>query len=148
MGYYPTELVAIPRKLKAGISFVGYSSFISFLQIYIGPRRGKRNVLENRDIVKELKVGMLVAVQGKSEIPTIGEVTHIPPNPSKENEVSLIVSEQESSIHKSKWLRVFKRTTKICIVNISDIILYDFQLTNKGAIRKSTREFLQNVHII
>ena len=56
-----------------------------FLQIYIGPRRGKKNVLENRDILKELKVGMLVAVQSKYEIPRIGEVTQIPPNPTMES---------------------------------------------------------------
>jgi hypothetical protein len=101
--------------------------------------------LENRDILKELKVGMLVALQSKAEIPKIGEVSHIPPNPTPKSKIAIILYEQERSTHKPKWLRNFKATSRNCDVNLSDIILYDFKLTNKGAIRKSTREFIQNI---
>lgn len=53
--------------------------------IYIGPRRGKTQVLENTNIIKDLKLGMLVALQSKSEVPTIGEVSWIEPNTSLVN---------------------------------------------------------------
>ena len=48
-------------------------------QIYFGPRRGKTDVIRNRSIVKELHIGMMVAVAGEGAIPMIGEVVAIPP---------------------------------------------------------------------
>ena len=99
--------------------------------------------MENRDILKELKVGMLVALQSKTEIPRIGIVSCIPPNPTLASQVSIKVYEQEKSSHKPKWLRNFNLTDKECSERISDFILYDFQLTKNGTIRKATREFIK-----
>ena len=70
------------------------------LQIYIGPLRGKKTVLENRHILKELKRGMLVAVESKDEIPRIGEVMWIQPNPTLDSKVAILLYEQEKSPHK------------------------------------------------
>ena len=81
-------------------------------QIYIGNRRGKTAVLKNRDILKDLRLGMLVALESKEEIPYIGEVTLIPPNPALESEVKLLLYQQEKASHKPKWLRNFYRTKK------------------------------------
>lgn len=85
---------------------------------------------------------MLVAVEGKSEIPTIGEVTAIEPNPTLESKFSYITYQQDKkSVHKPKWLRYFSKTTSTNDAKLRDIILYDFHLTKMGAIRKATREF-------
>ncbi len=81
-------------------------------QIYIGNRRGKRPVLENRDILKEIKLGMLVAFESKAEIPKIGEVSHIPPNPTLQSMINVILYKQEGATHKPTWLRNFRITTK------------------------------------
>lgn len=115
------------------------------LQIYVGTIRGKKDVLENRDILKELKLGMLVALQSKCDIPRIGEVLWIQPNPDLQSKVKILVFEQEKCPQKPKWSRFFQRTAREQEYFISDIILYDFTLTNKGAIRKATREFLVNL---
>ena len=64
-----------------------YLDYIITLQIYIGPLRGKKTVLENRHILKELKKGMLVAIESKDEIPRIGEVMWIQTNPTLDSKV-------------------------------------------------------------
>lgn len=42
--------------------------------------------------------------------------------------------------HKPLWLRTFADQTTVPIVNI---LLYDFTLTNKGMLRKATRDYLK-----
>ena len=101
-------------------------------------------VLQNMDILRELRRGMLVAVQGKSEVPVIGEVLSIPPNPDLHSKILIVLYDQERAVHKSKWLRNFTKSVKEREISIEDIVLYDFSLTSRGTIRKSTREYIQN----
>ena len=124
-------------------TLIFYNAFF-FSSYNIGNLRGKTHVLENRDILKDIRIGMLVALQSKSEVPKVGEVLFLPPNPTLDCTISITLYEQEKAPHKPKWLRYFKITEQNCNVKLADIILYDFGLTNKGAIRKSTREFIQN----
>lgn len=105
--------------------------------------RGTTSVVENRDILKELKVGMLVAYNGKSSIPSVAEVTQIPPNPSLESSINAVTFEQERAPHKPKWQRYFNKTDKTCDILLKDIVLYDFKLTKNGAFQKTTRTYLQ-----
>ena len=111
-------------------------------QIYIGTSR--TTVTKNRDVVKELKVGMLVATIGTT-IARIGTIKAIPPNPCYESQLTIHWMEQERAPHKPKWLRFFSPSTKkdsVSTVTFEDILLYDFQLTNKGALKKKSREYL------
>jgi hypothetical protein len=55
---------------------------------------------------------------------------------------------QERAAHKPKWARFFKISTKkdaVGAVKISDILLYGFELTAKGALKKKSREYLQKI---
>ena len=115
------------------------------MQIYIGPSRA--TVLQNRDVVKELQVGMLVAVSGQV-FPKIGKVVHIPPNPGQDADITTHWLVQERAAHKPKWARFFKISTKkdaVGAIKISDILLYGFELTAKGALKKKSREYLQKI---
>ncbi len=103
--------------------------------------------MQNRDVTKDLKVGMLVAAQDASFV-QVGTVQAIPPEPHSNTEVTVHWMEQERAPHKPKWLRYFKpvpvtKKTAIGTLRIADIILYDFQLTNNGALRKKSRDYLQ-----
>ena len=104
---------------------------------------------ENRNVLKELKVGMLVAVSGSddSKLPKVGKVHSIPDTRHTTLESSLVIEwlVQEKAKHKPKWLRPFKPSSKDSFgtIKYSDILLYDFQLTNAGCLKKNSREYLQ-----
>lgn len=68
---------------------------------------------KNRDVVKELQVGMLVATAGATTA-HVGTVKDITPNPSYESQITIHWMEQESlrAPRKSKWLRYFSPSTK------------------------------------
>ncbi len=113
-------------------------------QIYIGPSR--RTVVQNRDVTKELQVGMLVAVQEAAFV-QIGTVQAIPPDPHNDTLVTVHWMEQERAPHKPKWLRYFKpapitKKNAVGTVTFADIMLYDFQLTKSGALKKKSREYI------
>ena len=101
---------------------------------------------ENRDVIKELKVGMLVAVAG-AELPKVGQVHSIEDIGHPTLETSLVVEflVQEKAKHKPRWLRPFKTSDKDTFETIkySDILLYDFKLTNGGCLKKNSRKYLQ-----
>ncbi len=102
-------------------------------------------MVHNRDVVRELEVGMLVAT-GEGAFPRIGTVEAIPPNPSLESPLTVHWMEQEKAQHKSKWLRFFHPSLKkdaVGTISYGDIVLYDFVLTKKGALKKKAREYLQ-----
>jgi predicted RNA-binding protein with PUA-like domain len=102
-------------------------------------------VLKNRDILKELKSGMLLAYKcDNSEIPNIAQVVNIPPNPTMDSAVGVVLYKQEKAPHKPRWLRFFTVSDKTATVSMCEILLYDFQLTNKGALRKKTRDFFHD----
>ena len=114
---------------------------VSSLQIYIGSSR--TTVVHNRDVVKELQKRMLVATDMGEHFPQIGTVQAIPPNPDATSKITIELMQQERAPLKPKWLRFFKMTSVIRTVSFKQIILYDFQLTKCGALKKKSREYLQ-----
>ena len=109
--------------------------FTSLLQIYIGPSR--KTVVQNRDLRKELQPGMLVATAGLEELPLIGTVLSIDPAKSS-IKVQWMVQE-----NKPKWARAFKKHSSSGIITFNEILLYDFQLTQNGCIKKKSRDYLK-----
>ena len=86
---------------------------------------------------------MLVAIDMGEHFPQIGTVQAIPPNPDTTSNITIELMQQERAPHKPKWLRFFKMTSAIRTVSFKQIILYDFQLTKCGALKKKSREYLQ-----
>ena len=113
------------------------------LQLYIGPSRS--TVVQNRDVVKELDTGMLVATAGPDNFPRVGRVECIPPNPVQDTEITIQWMTQERAPRKPKWQRYFKFSPQRVMgsIKIQDITLYGFELTRNGCLRKKTREYLQ-----
>ena len=114
--------------------------FTSLLQIYIGPSR--KTVVQNRDVRKELQPGMLVATAGLEELPLIGTVLSIDPAKSS---IKVQWMVQEKASHKPKWARAFKKHSSSGIITFNEILLYDFQLTQNGCIKKKSRDYLKNL---
>ena len=103
-------------------------------------------MLQNRDIVKEIRAGMLVAVLDQT-FPCIGKVTDVSPNPHPDSDLQIHWMIQEKASHKPKWLRYFKlsqRKDAMGTIKIKDVVLYGFDLTEKGALKKKSREYLLN----
>jgi hypothetical protein len=116
--------------------------------LHIGQSRN--TVLQNRDIVKELRIGMLIAVTGKDRMPKVGRVHAIPPNFTYDSSIPIQWMIQERAPHKPKWMRHFKQlplNSKNAFGNvlIQDITLYGFELTRKGCLKKKSREYLQRI---
>ena len=68
----------------------------------MGPSR--KTVIQNRDIIKELKVGMLIAI-ADSDIARVGKVLAIPSNISLDSNITIQWMVQERVPHKPKWQR-------------------------------------------
>ena len=102
-------------------------------------------MIQNRDIVKELQVGMLVAIDDNS-FPKVGKVAAIPPNHSLDSSISIQWLVQERAPHKPKWLRNFKIGAREVLgeTEMKNVLLYDFQLTNKGCLKKKSRDYLKS----
>lgn len=107
--------------------------------------RGKTSIVQNRNIEKELKTGMTVALSSRRSCttgpPFIAVLMNLPPNIKDDTELVIQWMNQERAPHKSRWLRYFKSSVHTGSVFLDDIILYDFELTKKGALKKSTRDF-------
>lgn len=96
--------------------------------------------MQNRDVTKELQVGMLVATQGATFV-RVDIVQAILPDPCTDSDLTVHWMEQERALHKPKWLRYFKpvpitKKDAVGTVTFADILLYDFKLTNNSALRK------------
>lgn len=85
---------------------------------------------------------MMVALKGDS-FPRVGKVTSIPATPNLHSLIGVQWYHQQKASHKPRWLRFFLPTTKTGNIKIEEIILYDFDLTNKGALKKKSRDYLQ-----
>ena len=109
-------------------------------QIFIGPSRS--SVIENRDMVKELRAGMLIAI-ATDNFPKVGEVTAIPPNVSLDSSITVKWMVQERASHKPKWQRSFKVGGKHEETKLENVLLYGFQLTGSGCFKKKSREYLK-----
>jgi len=91
---------------------------------------------------------MLIATASRSgSFPKVGKVVAIPSNVSSiTSEVTVHWMEQEQAPHKPKWFRFFKLSSKknaISTTAMQDILLYDFELTKNGALKKKSHEFLR-----
>ena len=112
-----------------------------FLQIFIGPSR--QTVVQNQDVVRDLQVGMMVAIETEgASFPDVGRVIAINSS-AQDTPVQVQWFDQERATHKPKWLRYFLPGSTTTSIRYSDILLYDFQLTQKGALKKRSREYLQ-----
>ncbi len=68
-----------------------------------------------------------------------------------DSEVTVHRMEQENAIHKPRWLRYFKlskKKTAVSSIVLKEIVLYDFELTKNGALKKKSWEYLQTVIVI
>ena len=64
----------------------------------MGPSR--KTMIQNRDIIKELKVGMLIAI-AESDIARVGKVLAIPSNISLDSNITIQWMVQERAPHKN-----------------------------------------------
>ena len=100
----------------------------------MGPSR--KTVIQNRDIIKELKVGMLIAI-AESDITRVGKVLAIPSNISLDSNITIQWMVQERAPHKPKWQRIFKFGAKDVFgeTELKNVLLFDFELTIKKHFR-------------
>ena len=75
----------------------------------------------------------------------LGKVINIPPTPTLEANVEVLWYQQQRASHEPRWLRFFIPSAVSGIIRISDILLYDFVLTNKGALKKKCGDYLKEV---
>lgn len=80
---------------------------------------------------------MLVATEGKTFV-QIGTVQSIQPNPTEFSSIIVQWMQQQKAPHKSRWLRFFEPSTDVGIISFAEILLYDFQLTKNGGLKKNT----------
>ena len=86
-------------------------------------------MLHNRGILKELKVSSKVAVSKGKQFPIIACVTSIPSTLLENSTVQAQLYRQERTTNKSKRRRGFHLIQTFKQVLVSDIILYDLNLT-------------------
>ena len=66
----------------------------------------------------------------------------------RDNPVEVQWCDLERASHKPKWLRFFIPGKTITSIRFSDILLYDFKLTPRGALRKKSRKNQCNASIL
>ena len=86
---------------------------------------------------------MMVAARGVDAFPRIGRVTKVPGDMTLKSTVAVVWYNQERARHKPRWMRFFTETKQSGALAVEDILLYDFSLTKKGALKKKTREYLK-----
>ena len=109
--------------------------------------------MENANVLKDLCPGMLVALASNTEreittCPHIGKVLAV------STEVDRILDytfsfqwlQAERTTHKSRWLKYYHQSDKVGIAKYSEVLLYDFKLTDKGLICKNTRDYLRPLY--
>lgn len=87
---------------------------------------------------------MYIAAQ-EGTLPKLGRVVSLPSERSLHSLVEVQWLVQEKAPHKPRWMRYFKETDKIGSLPLSDVVLYDFELTKNGALKKKSREYLQSL---
>ena len=107
----------------------------------MGPSR--KTVVQNRDIIKELKVGMLIAI-ADSDIARVGKVLAIPSNISLDSNITIQWMVQERAPHKPKWQRIFKFGAKD-VFGETELKNVLFELPNKGCLKKKSRDYLKSI---
>lgn len=90
---------------------------------------------------------MLIAIVG-DKFPNVGTVQAIPSNATLETKITVHWMTQEKASHKPKWLRNFKPShskNAIGQILIKDIVLFGFELTKKGCLKKKSRDYLKKL---
>ena len=82
---------------------------------------------------------MLIAIAGKL-LPRLAVVKAVPDSPNLMSEVNVVWMQQA---HKSKWHRYFRPSSITGKIAYREILLYDFELTERGALKKKSREYIQ-----
>ena len=122
-----------------------------FCQIYIGNLRGQTAIRHNTDVEKELKAGSIIAVNHPQWIGEVPQIAIVESVITLSSTLTITISwmDQERAPHKPRWLRTWHKSSKFpqTTINVSNILLYDITLTNKGALKKVTREYLQKEYI-
>ncbi len=75
----------------------------------------------------------------------MGKVLALPSQLSMDSEVTVHWMEQENAVHKPRWLRYFKKKNAVSSIVLKEVVLYDFELTKNGALKKKSREYLQTI---
>ena len=79
-------------------------------------------------MVKDLRVGMMVATETEgASFPDVGKVIAI--NSNIDTPVAVQWFDQERATHRPRWLRFFLPGNMTSSIRFSDILLYDFTLT-------------------
>ena len=79
-----------------------------------------------------------------ANFPRVGRVTTVPSDPTLQFFIQVEWYKQERATHKPQWLRCFSPSAVLGELQIDEIVLYDFELTKKGAFKKKTRDYLKN----
>ncbi len=94
---------------------------------------------------------MLIATTSPcGKLPKVGKVLALPSQLPMDSEVTVHWMEQENAVHKPRWLRYFKFSKKknaVSSIVLKEIVLYDFELTKNGALKKKSREYLQTITV-
>ena len=90
---------------------------------------------------------MLLAIHGSAGLPKVGKVCSIEDTTCRSEDSKITVEWliQKQVKNKPRWLRPYKMCDdpERGIIKFTDILLYDFLLTNTGCLKKQSREYLQ-----
>lgn len=106
-------------------------------------------MVHNRDVVKELEEGSIVAIDHPDKpgiMPQLATVLKLPREKSLEAEVKIHWLEVKPGQKTARWFRYFQPSHKkdsISFIQYKNILLYDIVLTKKGALKKESREYLK-----
>ena len=109
--------------------------------------------MENANVLKDLSPGMLVALTSSADreeltCPHIGKVLAVSTEVDRTLQFTFSFQwlEREKAAHKSKWIKYYHLSNKVGVAKYSDVLLYDFKLTDKGLMRKNTRDYLRPLY--
>ena len=87
---------------------------------------------------------MMVAAKGVG-FPRVGKVTSIPEDRTLHSSVQVQWYHQQRAPHKPRWLRYFSPSNVSGELKIDEIVLYDFNLTKMGSLKKKSRDYLKEI---
>ena len=106
-------------------------------------------MIHNRDIVKELEEGSIVAVNHPDKpgiIPQLATVIKLPKEKNLEGEVKIHWLDMKPGQKVARWFRFYQPSKKrdcTSFIQYKNILLYDIALTKNGALRKESRDYLK-----
>ena len=106
-------------------------------------------MVHNRDVVKELEEGSIVAINHPDKhgiMPQLATVIKLPKEKNLEGEVKIHWLEMKAGQKTARWFHFFQPSYKknnTAVIQYKNILLYDIELTKKGALKKESREYLK-----